>query len=92
MCGRFNGVDHEVATAVSEEERQALRKLLRKPGAKDEFVRRFEASGGSEVEVDRIVKEGDMVTFFGFLVAAGPTMRVEWEVRDRTDLFTSVNQ
>ena len=86
MCGRYSGVVHEVATAVSEEERQALRKLLRKPGAKVEFIRRFEASGGSKEEVDRIAKEGDMVTFFGFLVAVGPAMRVEWEVRDRTDL------
>ena len=86
MCGRYSGVVHEVATAVSEEERQALRKLLRKPGAKGEFIRRFEASGGNKTEVDRIAKEGDMVTFFGFLVAAGPAMRVEWEVRDRTNL------
>jgi len=86
MCGRYSGTVHEVATAVSEEERQALRKLLRKPGAKDEFIRRFEASGGSKAEVDRIAKEGDMVTFCGFLVAAGPTMRVVWEVRDQSRL------
>jgi len=86
MCGRYSGTVHEVATAVSEEERQALRKLLRKPGAKDEFIRRFEASGGSKAEVDRIAKEGDMVTFCGFLVTEGPTMRVVWEVRDQSRL------
>jgi hypothetical protein len=83
MCGRFYGTVHEVATAVSDEEKAAVRKLLRKPGAKEEFLRRFSAAGGAMEEVDRITREGDMVTFFAHLVLEGPAMRVEWEMRDR---------
>ena len=86
MCGRFSGVVHEVATAVSTDEKAGLRKLLRKNGARDEFLRRFGASGASNSEFERILRDGDMVTFFAHLVVEGPAMRVEWEVRDRTDL------
>jgi hypothetical protein len=86
MCGRFSGVVHEVATAVSDVEKAAVQKLLRKPGAKEEFRRRFGASGASLAEVERILRDGDMVTFFAHLVVEGPAMRVEWEVRDRTNL------
>lgn len=86
MCGRYSGVVHEVATAVSDDEKAALRKLLRKSGAKDEFLRRFGDSGASNAELERILRDGDMVTFFAHLVVEGPAMRVEWEVRDRTDL------
>jgi hypothetical protein len=86
MCGRYSGVVHEVATAVSDDEKAALRKLLRKNGAKEEFIRRFGDSGASKDEFERIIRDGDMVTFFAYLVVEGPAMRVEWEVRDRTDL------
>ncbi|NDD86847.1 MAG: hypothetical protein EBZ45_03880, partial [Actinobacteria bacterium] len=86
MCGRFSGVVHEVATAVSDVEKEALRKLLRKNGAKEEFVRRFGTSGASKAEFERILRDGDMVTFFAHIVVEGPAMRVEWEVRDRTNL------
>jgi hypothetical protein len=86
MCGRYSGVVHEVATAVSDDEKAALRKLLRKNGAKEEFVRRFGTSGASKDEFERIIRDGDMVTFFAYLVVEGPAMRVEWEVRDRTNL------
>jgi hypothetical protein len=86
MCGRFSGVVHEVATAVSTDEKAGLRKLLRKNGARDEFLRRFGASAASNSEFERILRDGDMVTFFAHLVVEGPAMRVEWEVRDRTDL------
>jgi Arc/MetJ-type ribon-helix-helix transcriptional regulator len=48
MCGRFSGVVHEVATAVSDVEKEALRKLLRKNGAKEELIRRFGDSGASK--------------------------------------------
>jgi hypothetical protein len=83
MCGRFSGRVHEVVTAVSDEEKAAVRKLLRKPGAKEEFLRRFSASEVTKEDVDRISREGDMVTFFAYLVLEGPAMRVEWEMRDR---------
>jgi hypothetical protein len=86
MCGRFSGVVHEVATAVSDVEKEALRKLLRKNGAKEELIRRFGDSGARNAEFERIIRDGDMVTFFAYLVVEGPAMRVEWEVRDRERL------
>lgn len=86
MCGRYNGVAHEIATAVSDQEKAAMRKLLRKPGAVEEFVRRFGIYGANKGEAERIAKDGDMASFFAHLVAEGPAMRVEWEVRDRDRL------
>jgi hypothetical protein len=86
MCGRYSGVVHEVATPVSDEEKAAVQKLLRKAGAKEEFVRRFGTSGASKDEYERMIRDGDMATFFAYLVVEGPAMRVEWEVRDGTNL------
>jgi hypothetical protein len=86
MCGRYSGVVHEVATPVSDAEKAAVQKLLRKQGAKEEFVRRFGTSAASKDEFERIIRDGDMVTFLAYIVAEGPAMRVGWEVRDRTNL------
>jgi len=61
---------------VAEKCPQNLQKL--RSGAKTEFLERFSSFGATEAKLNQIITTGDMYTFFGYLVAAGPVFRVEW--------------
>ena len=78
MSEGYTKKNHPFALKVSDEESAELKKLFARSGAKTEFLERFSSFGATEAKLNQIITTGDMYTFFGYLVAAGPVFRVEW--------------
>lgn len=78
MSEGYTKKNYPFALRISEEESSAVKKLLTRPGAKKEFLDRFSSFDLTEAKLNQIIQLGDMYTFFGYLIAEGPILRVEW--------------